>query len=108
MVGYLIAFVLMGPMFARFAILMHEAAHKLLFTNKKWNDWIGTWVIAYPVFTPIQLYRRVHFAHHKDEFGPGEPDLAFYRPVPLHPCRPAAPALARRRRDLRVEELQPL
>jgi len=44
----------MGPMFARFAILMHESAHKLLFTNKRWNDWIGTWVIAYPVFTPAE------------------------------------------------------
>jgi fatty acid desaturase len=83
----LIAFVLMGPMYARFAILMHEAAHKLLFTNKRWNDWIGTWLIAYPVFTPVQLYRRVHFAHHKDEFGPQEPDLAFYRP---YPCTRAA------------------
>jgi fatty acid desaturase len=85
--SYLIAFVLMGPMYARFAILMHEAAHKLLFTNKRWNDWIGTWVIAYPVFTPVQLYRRVHFAHHKDEFGPNEPDLAFYGP---YPCTRAA------------------
>ena len=80
--GYLVAFVLMGPMYARFAILMHEAAHKLLFTNKRWNDVVGKWVVAYPVFTPVQLYRRVHFAHHKDEFGPDEPDLAFYRPYP--------------------------
>ena len=80
--GYLVAFVLMGPMYARFAILMHEAAHKLLFTNKRWNDVVGKWVVAYPVFTPVQLYRRVHFAHHKDEFGPDEPDLAFYGPYP--------------------------
>jgi len=80
--SYLIAFVLMGPMYARFAILMHEAAHKLLFTNKRWNDFIGKWVVAYPVFTPVQLYRRVHFAHHKDEFGPDEPDMAFYAPYP--------------------------
>ena len=78
--SYLIAFILMGPMYARFAILMHEAAHKLLFTNKRWNDLIGKWVVAYPVFTPVQLYRRVHFAHHKDEFGPDEPDMAFYSP----------------------------
>jgi fatty acid desaturase len=85
--SYLIAFILMGPMYARFAILMHEAAHKLLFTNKRWNDWIGMWVIAYPVFTPVQLYRRVHFAHHKDEFGPNEPDMAFYGP---YPCTRAA------------------
>jgi fatty acid desaturase len=85
--SYVAAFALMGPLFVRFAILMHEAAHKLLFTHKRWNDWIGTWVIAYPVFTPIQLYRRAHFAHHRDEFGPDEPDLAFYRP---YPCTRAA------------------
>jgi fatty acid desaturase len=76
--AYLVAFVLMGPLYARFAILMHEAAHKLLFTNKRVNDWVGTWLLAYPAFTPIKLYRRGHFSHHKEEFGPGEPDLAFY------------------------------
>ena len=89
--SYLIAFVLMGPMYARFAILMHEAAHKLLFTNKRWNDFVGKWIVAYPVFTPVQLYRRVHFAHHRDEFGPDEPDIAFYAPY-----RCTRRALARR------------
>ena len=68
----------MGPMYARFAILMHEAAHKLLFTDKRANDWVGTWLLAYPTWTPISIYRRGHFAHHKEEFGPREPDLAFY------------------------------
>jgi fatty acid desaturase len=76
--GYLVAFVLMGPLYARFAILMHESAHKLLFTDKRANDWVGTWLIAYPTFTPITIYRRGHFAHHKEEFGPKEPDMAFY------------------------------
>jgi fatty acid desaturase len=80
--SYLIAFVLMGPMYARFAILMHESAHKLLFTNKRVNDWVGTWLIAYPTWTPIGLYRRGHFAHHKEEFGPNEPDIAFYGGYP--------------------------
>jgi len=80
--AYLTAFVLMGPMYARFAILMHEAAHKLLFTNKRVNDWVGTWLIAYPTWTPIGLYRRGHFAHHKEEFGPNEPDIAFYGGYP--------------------------
>ena len=104
--SYLVAFVLMGPMYARFAILMHEAAHKLLFTNKRWNDWIGKWVVAYPVFTPVQLYRRVHFAHHKDEFGPDEPDIAFYAPYPCtRRCAVPAP-VPRRGRHQRMEELR--
>jgi fatty acid desaturase len=66
--SYLVAFILMGPMYARFAILMHESAHKLLFTDKRVNDWAGAWLIAYPTWTPIGLYRRGHFAYHKEEF----------------------------------------
>ena len=81
-IGYAVAFVLMGPVYVRFAILMHEAAHKLLFTNKRWNDWVGTWLVAYPAWTPIGFYRRAHFAHHREEFGPDEPDLAFYGGYP--------------------------
>ncbi|MGH9298268.1 MAG: fatty acid desaturase family protein [Acidimicrobiales bacterium] len=76
--GYVAAFVVMGPIYVRFAILMHEAAHKLLFTDKRRNDWLGTWLIAYPAFAPIKLYRRAHFAHHREEFGREEPDMAFY------------------------------
>jgi fatty acid desaturase len=41
--GWLVAiavFILMGPMHARFAILMHEAAHRLLFRKKKVNDFV--------------------------------------------------------------------
>ncbi|MHB8440064.1 MAG: fatty acid desaturase family protein [Acidimicrobiales bacterium] len=79
---YAAAFVLMGPIYTRFAILMHESAHKLLFTNKKVNDFVGTWLIAYPAWTPIGLYRRAHFAHHREEFGPDEPDMAFYGGYP--------------------------
>jgi fatty acid desaturase len=75
---YVAVFVLMGPVHARFAILMHEAAHKLLFTDKRVNDWVGTWLIAYPALVPIGLYRKGHFAHHRQEFGPEEPDLAYY------------------------------
>jgi fatty acid desaturase len=84
-------FILMGPLHARFAILMHEAAHKLLFRAKRTNDFVGQWLIAYPAFVPITLYRRSHFAHHREEFGPDEPDMAFYSG---YPCQ--APDLARR------------
>lgn len=95
--AWLVAWLFMGPVHARFAILMHEAAHKLLFTNKRVNDWVGAWLGAYPNLTPMGLYRRSHFAHHRDEFGPDEPDLAFYRGYPT-----SAATLRRRLwRDLR-------
>lgn len=82
-VAYAVAVVLMGPAFARFAILGHEAAHKLLFTNKRWNDVVGRWLLAYPAFVPFEAYRRSHFAHHKEEFGPNEPDLNLYEGYPI-------------------------
>jgi fatty acid desaturase len=82
---YAMAFLVMGPLYVRFAILMHEAAHKLLFSNKAVNDWVGTWLIAYPALTPIGLYRRGHIAHHREEFGPNEPDVSFYGGYPCPP-----------------------
>ena len=105
--AYLAAFVLMGPMYARFAILMHEAAHKLLFTNKRVNDWVGTWLIAYPTWTPISIYRRGHFAHHKEEFGPARAGHRLLRRLPVRPARTRPTAGPRRGGHLGLEELHP-
>ncbi|WP_426570767.1 fatty acid desaturase family protein [Aquihabitans sp. McL0605] len=81
--AYAAVFVLMGPMFARLAILGHEAAHRLLFRNRTANDLVGRWLLDYPAFVPFDVYRRSHFAHHKDEFGPGEPDIPLYSGYPV-------------------------
>jgi fatty acid desaturase len=81
--GWVIAFFLMGRAFALYAILGHEAAHRLLFSNRRANDLVGRWALSYPAFVPFDLYRRSHFAHHRDEMGPDEPDLAFYRGYPV-------------------------
>ena len=81
--GYLALFVLMGPMFARLAILGHEAAHRLLFRNRRANDLVGRWLLDAPAFVPFDIYRRSHFAHHREEFGAAEPDLAYYSGYPM-------------------------
>jgi fatty acid desaturase len=78
-----LAFVLMGRAHAQFAALMHEAAHRMLFRNRRVNDWVGRWLLGFPSFTPIDLYRRGHMAHHRDEFGPEEPDIPLYRGYPI-------------------------
>ena len=93
---YAVTFLLMGPMFARFAILGHEAAHRLLFSSKRWNDFVGRWLLAYPAFVPIDAYRRSHIAHHKDEFGPNEPDLDLYNGYPITRVLVAPQAAPRR------------
>jgi fatty acid desaturase len=76
-------FLLMGRAFAQLASLMHEAAHRLLFSRRGLNDWVGRWLLGYPAFTPTDAYRRAHMAHHREEFGPNEPDIALYRGYPI-------------------------
>jgi fatty acid desaturase len=82
-VVWAVAFVLVGRAFALFSILAHEAAHRLLFPQRRWNDLVGRWLLAYPAFVPFDAYRRSHFAHHKDELGPNEPDLNLYQGYPV-------------------------
>ncbi len=83
--GWVAAFILMGRGHCLLNILGHEAAHRLLFPNRRVNDFVGRWVLAYPTFQAFTAYRRVHFAHHRDELGPDEPDLGLYAgyPVPI-------------------------
>jgi fatty acid desaturase len=81
--AYLAVFVWMGRTHAAFAALSHEAAHRLLFPDKRVNDWVGRWVVGYPGFISTDLYRRGHMAHHKEEFGPNEPDMNLYVGYPV-------------------------
>ena len=74
---------LMGRAFAQFASLMHEAAHRLLFSHRPSNDLVGRWLLGFPSFTSTDVYRRVHMAHHRDEFGPDEPDIPLYIGYPI-------------------------
>lgn len=80
---WLAAFVLMGRAHAQYSSLMHEAAHRLLFSNKQVNDRVGRWLLGYPVFISTDAYRRAHMAHHREEFGAEEPDIPLYAGYPI-------------------------
>ena len=103
---WVVTFLLMGRAFALYAILGHEAAHRLLFSNRRANDLVGQWLLAYPAFVPFDLYRRSHFAHHKDEMGPNEPDLNLYLGYPITAGSMRRKLRARRAGHLRLEEPQ--
>lgn len=81
--AYLAAFVWMFRGHALLNILAHEAAHRLLFTNQRLNDFTGRWLLAYPSLQAMLAYRRAHFAHHRDEMGPKEPDFSLYDGYPI-------------------------
>lgn len=91
-----LAFALMGRAHAQFAALMHEAAHRLLFSDRRVNDAVGRWFLGYPGFVSTDAYRRVHMAHHRREFGPDEPDIALYQGYPVG----RASLMRKLRRDL--------
>ena len=82
----IVAFLLMGRAHAQFLSLMHEAAHRLLFSNKRANDFVGNWLLGFLGFTSTPAYRRVHMAHHREEFGPDEPDVPLYANYPVSPA----------------------
>ncbi|MEM7325267.1 MAG: fatty acid desaturase [Actinomycetota bacterium] len=78
----------------RLFLLHHEGAHRLLFRSRRWNDLIGVVLFGWLAFgTGTHSYRRAHTNHHRDEFGPKEPDFLLYA---LYPIR-----LASMRRKLR-------
>jgi fatty acid desaturase len=81
--AYAAAFLLMGRTHAQLLSLMHEAAHRLLFPSRRVNDWVGRWLVGYPTLTNVDGYRRVHMAHHREEFGPDEPDVPLYAHYPI-------------------------
>ncbi len=83
--SYLLAFVLMTRGHVCLNILAHEAAHRLLFSNRHVNDLTGRFLLGYPSYQAMLAYRRAHFAHHRDEMGPDEPDLGLYAGYPVSP-----------------------
>lgn len=82
--GWVAAFFVMGAYFQRALTLFHEAAHRLLFSNRRANDWIGEKFIGWLAFgTGESNYRKAHSQHHRDEFGDREPDFALYARYPI-------------------------
>ncbi|MGI9606730.1 MAG: fatty acid desaturase family protein [Acidimicrobiales bacterium] len=74
----------MGIVQNRLYILHHEAAHRLLFSNRRINDVIGVNILGWLAFgTGTHHYRRGHANHHRDEFGPNEPDFLLYAFYPI-------------------------
>ena len=79
-----LAVIPMGIVQNRLYILHHEAAHRLLFSNRRINDVIGVNILGWlPFGTGTHHYRRGHANHHRDEFGPNEPDFLLYAFYPI-------------------------
>ena len=74
----------MGIAQNRLFIIHHEAAYRLLFSNRKINDMVGIRFVGWLAFgSGSHGYRIGHLRHHRDEFGPKEPDFILYSFYPI-------------------------
>lgn len=62
---YLLTAVWIGSRLHAFGVLMHDASHYRLFSNRKINDFVGEVLLAWPVLVTLYGYRRNHFGHHR-------------------------------------------
>ena len=79
----LVAVFVIGARQLGFAVLMHEAAHRTLFRNRRLNDWAGNWLCAYPVWGDLHPYRPYHLQHHAKTWTADDPDLPLANPFPI-------------------------
>ncbi len=65
------------------AVLMHEAAHRTLLRDRRWNDAVGSWLCAYPVWSDLRAYRHYHLQHHAKNWTAEDPDLGLATKHPV-------------------------
>jgi fatty acid desaturase len=83
LVTIIIALLIIGGRQLSFAILMHDCGHNSLFKSTQLNQFIGTWLVAAPIFSDMQTYSRQHSSHHKDVGTDKDPDLGNYAAYPI-------------------------
>ncbi len=60
-------------------ILMHDAAHGALHSNRAVNDWVGKWLCGFD----LHAYRSYHLQHHRFVQQTHDPDLVLSAPFPV-------------------------
>lgn len=71
----LLAILLVGSRQHGMAILMHDAAHGVLFKTKALNEFAGKWLLGAPYGGDMLAYRHYHLKHHRYTQSDDDPDL---------------------------------
>ncbi|MDG2050475.1 MAG: fatty acid desaturase family protein [Myxococcota bacterium] len=79
----LIGLALLGGRQLACAALMHDCGHRLLFSSRQTNAWVGQWLCAYPVFSDVHRYAAGHLKHHALAGTDKDPDLSNYQAYPV-------------------------
>jgi fatty acid desaturase len=82
-VTVLLALFVIGGRQLGFAVFMHEASHRTLLRNPRWNDGVGNWLCAFPIWSDLHPYRPYHMLHHAKTGTDEDPDLSLAAPFPI-------------------------
>jgi len=88
---FILAFAIIASRQHGMSVLMHDAAHGVLFKTKFLNEWVGTYLLGAPYGGDMASYRKYHLKHHKYAQSERDPDL------PLSAKFPTSPASLRRK-----------
>ena len=80
---FVFAFLMVGSRQHGLAILMHEAAHGVLFSSRKLNDFVGHYILAMPYGGDMYAYRNYHLKHHRYTQTEKDPDLPLSAKFPV-------------------------
>lgn len=80
---FVLAWMAIGARQLGLAVLEHDAAHRLLYSNQAINDWVAQWLCSRPIFSDMHRYRHVHLIHHRYTMQEEDPDLDLTKPFPI-------------------------
>ena len=80
---FLFSVIVIGSRQFALAVLAHDGAHNLLFSNEKINDFASQWFCAFPLFSDNRPYRPYHLAHHRFTESENDPDISLSAPFPI-------------------------
>ena len=78
-----LAILIIGSRQHGMSVLVHEAAHGILFNNRKVNDFVGQYILGAPYGGDMKSYRHYHLKHHRYAQTEKDPDLALSSKFPV-------------------------
>ncbi len=64
------------------AIILHDCSHESLFTSRRLNHLVGSWLGAYPILNDLEKYKPYHVQHHIHTGMDDDPDLPLTQGYP--------------------------
>ncbi len=80
---YLLVVILLGGRQMAFGVIVHETGHRSLFKSQRLNEFCGTWLSGYWVFSDKESYMKGHLKHHQECGTPDDPDLKNFDAYPV-------------------------